>query len=203
MAFTYFFRDLQTLTLICDHALPVLRTRKTIDIWDAGCAMGQEPYTLAILLRERMSHMYFRNVKITATDIDSSDLFETIIRSGIYPAEQIERIPKELLEKYFLPSEQKSESQLTEEIRKAVRFQKHDLTSLQPVGQGFGIILCKNVLLHFSEQQRIQVIQMFHDSLIDGGFFATEQTQKLPEEVQHLFEPVVTNAQLFRKISVK
>lgn len=202
MAFTYFFRDLQTLNLICDHALPVLRGHRSIHIWDAGCAMGQEPYTLAILLRERMGYMYFRNVKIMATDIDGSDLFEQIIRNGVYPADQVERIPEELFPKYFEPAPQGSAYQISEEMRKALQFQKHDLTSLQSVGKDFGLILCKNVLLHFSEQQRIDVIKMFHASLIDGGFFATEQTQKLPEEVKHLFEPVVTNAQLFRKIPV-
>ncbi len=203
MAFTYFFRDLQTLTLICEHALPTLLTRRHIDVWDAGCAMGQEPYTLAILLREQMSHMYFRNVRIHATDIDGSNLFEEIIQSGTYPAAQVERIPKDLFDKYFVPSTQPDSYQLTDEIRKSVRFQKHDLTSLQPVGSGFGIILCKNVLLHLSEQQRIDVIRMFHASLMDGGFFATEQTQKLPDAVKHLFEPVVSNAQLFRKLAAK
>lgn len=59
MAFTYFFRDLQTLEMICKYSLPELRTRRYIKIWDAGCAMGPEPFTLAILLREQIGHMYF------------------------------------------------------------------------------------------------------------------------------------------------
>ena len=54
MAFTYFFRDVQTLELVRDHVLPFLKTRRYINIWDAGCAMGPEPYTLAIILRESM-----------------------------------------------------------------------------------------------------------------------------------------------------
>lgn len=200
MAFTYFFRDLQTLELICEHALPVLRTRRNINIWDAGCAMGPEPYTLALLLRERMGHMYFRNIRIQATDIDGSNLFGKIIEDGIYPREQVERIPEEILSKYFSPAHKTDHYQIAEEIRKVVTFQKHDLTSLNPVGQDFGIILCKNVLLHLSEQQRIDVIKMFYNSMIDNGFFATEQTQKLPDEVRDLFEPVVSNAQLFKKV---
>jgi chemotaxis protein methyltransferase CheR len=201
MAFTYFFRDLQTLEFICEHALPVLRTRRYIDIWDAGCAMGPEPYTLALLLRERMGNMYFRNVKIKATDLDGSNLFGKIISEGIYPREQVERIPKEIFDRYFVKAEKDDHYQFVDEIRKALSFQKHDLTSLEPVGSNFGIILCKNVLLHLSEQQRIDVLKMFHRSLMDGGFFATEQTQKLPEQVKDLFEPVVSNAQLFRKVN--
>lgn len=202
MAFTYFFRDLQTLELICEHALPVLKSKRHIHIWDAGCAMGPEPYTLAILIRERMSHMYFRNVKIKATDLDGSNLFGKIIEEGIYPREQVERIPKEILETYFTFDPETDSYQISEEIRRAVTFQKHDLTTLKPVGEDFGIILCKNVLLHLNETQRNDVITMFHQSLIEGGFLATEQTQKLPEAIKHLFEPVVSNAQLFRKVTI-
>jgi len=201
MAFTYFFRDLQTLELICEKTLPVLLTRKYINIWDAGCAMGPEPYTLAIMLHERMGHMYFRNIRIKATDIDGSNLFGEIIEEGVYSREQVERIPKDIFDRYFVPAQKEDHYQIIDDIRKAVTFQKHDLTSLEPVGKEFGIIICKNVLLHLSEQQRIDVIKMFHGSLIEGGFFATEQTQKLPDEVKSLFEPVVSNAQLFRKIS--
>lgn len=199
MAFTYFFRDLQTLELICEYALPYLKTKRYIKVWDAGCAMGPEPYTLAMLIREKVGNMYYRNVKITATDLDGSNLFEEIISNAIYPREQVERIPKEIFDKYFVKADKTDHFQIVEEIRKAVIFQKHDLTTLKSVGSDFGIIICKNVLLHFSEQQRIDVIKMFHESLMDGGFFATEQTQKLPDEVKHLFEPVVSNAQLFRK----
>jgi len=202
MAFTYFFRDLQTLELICEYALPYLKTKSYIKVWDAGCAMGPEPYTLAMLIREKVGNMYYRNVKITSTDLDGSNLFEEIISNATYPREQVERIPKEIFDKYFVKADKTDHFQIVEEIRKAVIFQKHDLTTLKSVGSDFGIIICKNVLLHFSEQQRIDVIKMFHESLMDGGFFATEQTQKLPDEVKHLFEPVVSNAQLFRKNKV-
>jgi chemotaxis protein methyltransferase CheR len=188
--------------MICDLALPVLKTRRYINIWDAGCAMGPEPYTLAILIRERMSYMYFRNVRIRATDLDGSDLFGKIIDEGNYPREQIERIPKEIIEKYFVWDQINDQYQIIDEIRNSVSFQKHDLTTLKAISNDFGIILCKNVLLHLSESQRINVIRMFHDSLVEGGFLATEQTQKLPEETKHLFEPVVSNAQLFRKVNI-
>ena len=201
MAFTYFFRDVQTLELARDHALPFLRTHRYINIWDAGCAMGPEPYTLAIILRESMGHMYFRNIRIKATDIDGSNLFGKIITDGIYPLEQVERIPRELFQKYFQETENAGNFQLIEEIRRAVTFQKHDLLSMQAAGKDFGLIICKNVLLHFPEEQRIKVIQMFHEALMEGGFLAFEQTQNLPREVSHWFQPVVANAQIFRKQS--
>ena len=199
MAFTYFFRDVQTLELACDYALPFLRTRRYINIWDAGCAMGPEPYTLAIILRENMGHMYFRNIRIKATDIDSSNLFGGVISEGLYPKEMVERIPENIFENYFEKDEKDRHYRVTGEIRRAVSFQKHDLLSLQPPGKEFGMVICKNVLLHFREDQRTEVIQMFYDSLMEGGFLVFEQTQVLPPEVSHLFEPMASNAQLFRK----
>lgn len=201
MAFTYFFRDLQTLEMICQYSLPHLRSRRYINIWDAGCAMGPEPYTLAILLREQIGNMYFRNVRVTGTDIDGSNLFEDIIKNAVYPWEQVERIPKDIFEKYFVADEKEKHYRIIDEIRKAVTFKKHDLLSITSIGQDFGLVLCKNVLLHFSEAQRIEVIKMFHSSLVEGGFLAMEQTQKLPKELVELFEPVVSNAQLYRKIT--
>ena len=200
MAFTYFFRDLQTLELIADHLIPFVSGRSRIRIWDAGCAMGQEAYTLAIILAERMGRFAFKNVQILATDIDGSDLFEDIIKNGVYPNEEIQRIPADLLEKYFQPAEKPGHSQLIDLIRQRVTYQKHDLLSLRSIGEEFCLVLCKNVLLHFQPQERTEVIRMYHQSLTPGGFFATEQTQKLPDGVSSLFEPVVSNAQLFKKV---
>jgi len=200
MAFTYFFRDMQTMEMIRDYVIPVLRTRRYIHIWDAGCAMGPEPYTLAIVLRENMGDMIFRNVNIHGTDIDGSNLFGKIIEEGMYPREQVQRIPKDIFNKYFSPADRPDHFIIAEDIRKRVSYQKHDLLSCEPIRDDFMLIICKNVLLHFNEQQRIDVIRMFHGALADGGFLATEQTQKMPPELEGMFEPVVGNAQLFRKV---
>ena len=199
MAFTYFFRDYQTLDAIRVHALPHLKTKQYIDIWDAGCASGQEPFSLSMIINESMSYMLFRNVRILATDIDESNQFEKTITEGKYPHELVRRIPEDLFQKFFKPDKTEGYFILSEEIKKSVTFLKHNLLTLMPPGKEFGLIVCKNVLLHFSETQRLQVIEMFHGALAEGGFFVMEQTQKLPVEADHLFEPIVSNAQLYRK----
>jgi len=201
MAFTYFFRDYQTLEMIREHVLPVIGSRSYINIWSAGCAMGQEPYTIAIILRENMGPMIFRNVRIYCTDIDTSDLFRKIIEDGSYPGEELERIPPEILKKYFSPDEERPGNfRIAEEIRKRLEFQKMDLLKYEAVRPNMGLIVCKNVLLHFSEEQRIQVLKMFYHALDDGCFLITEQTQKMPAELDRYFQQVVSNAQIFRKI---
>lgn len=200
MAFTYFFRDWQTLDLLIQHALPEMKQNKYINIWDAGCAMGPEPYTLAIMFRENMGRFLFRNVRIYATDIDESGHFGEIIAEGVYPNEQIQRIPPEIQAAYFSPDGREGYSQISEEIRKSVAFQFHDLLSLKPIREDFALIVCKNVLLHFTAEQRVEVIKMFHRSLSAGGYFVTEQTQKLPPETQHLFRQVTNAGQIFQKV---
>lgn len=185
--------------MIRDYVIPELRSRRYIHIWDAGCAMGPEPYTLAMVLRENMG-MTFRNVRIHATDIDNSNLFADIIKKGVYPREMVQRIPKPIFDKYFSPADEPDHYIISEEIRKCVEFTRQDLLELKPVRTGLNLILCKNVLLHFKEQERVDVLKMFHDAL-DGGYFATEQTQKIPPEMGDYFEPVVANAQLYRKVA--
>ncbi|WP_407357351.1 CheR family methyltransferase [Methanolobus sp. WCC5] len=199
MAFTYFFRDMQTLEMIRDYVIPQIRSRRYIHIWDAGCAMGPEPYSLAIVLRENMG-MIFRNVKIHATDIDNSNLFGDIIKKGIYPREMVQRIPEPIFSKYFSAADEPEHFIISEEIRKSVEFTRHNLLDMKPIRTGLNLVLCKNVLLHFREEERIEVLKMFYDAL-DDGFFATEQTQKIPEQMQQYFEPVVANAQLYRKVT--
>lgn len=202
MAFTYFFRDLQTLEIIRDKALPIMKTRQRIRVWDAGCAMGMEPYTLAIIFRENMGSMYFRNVRIFASDIDESNLFGKIIETGIYAKELVDRVPPEIVSTYFQSTTDGESVQISEEIRKAVTYRRHDLLTLKPVETGLNLVLCKNVLLHFNYEQRLDVIRMFHSALEADGFLAFEQTQKMPEEMKPYFRQVADNAQVFQRINI-
>ena len=85
-------------------------------------------------------------------------------------------------------------------MKARVNFQRHDLLSLaSPLDHPVEAIVCKNVLLHFSEAQRCDVIRMFHGALTSGGFLAMEHTQPLPDGVAPLFERVTQHARLYRK----
>ena len=201
MAFTFFFRDTQILELAVKKVVPAVMGRSKVKVWDAGCAMGPEPYSLAIMLAEAMGHFAFRNLTIYATDIDETDTFGSIIKNGVYHEEELRRLPEGIVDKYFRPNGKPGYFQIAETIRERVMFQKHNLLSLQPVGNDFSLILCKNVLLHFQPQERAEVMKCFHGSLAPGGYLATEQTQKMPKEAEHLFEQVASDGQIFRKVS--
>jgi chemotaxis protein methyltransferase CheR len=199
VAFTFLFRDLHTLELAVKYAVPSFLGRRRAWVWDAGCATGQEVYSLAILLAEKMNHFGSRNLRIEATDIDETGQFESIVREACYTCAEVERIPADLRQKYFEAAGD-NRMRVAEAICERVHFRRHDLLSLEPIGEGFSLIVCKNVLLHFSQQQRVEVIRMFHRALEPGGYLVMEQTQKLAPETENLFQQVVPDAQLFTKI---
>ena len=201
MAFTFFFRDKQTLEKAVIETIKTMCGREKIKIWDAGCAMGPEPYTLAIMFAEKMGVFAFKRVHIDATDLDQeSEDFGNIINNGVYRINQLKRIPKELFEKYFRKNNHSDSNYVVEKIiSDRVHFKKHDLRLLNPINNGYSLIVCKNVLLHLTNEQRIQVIKMYYDVLLPGGIYAMEQTQKMPKEVEHLFERISTGDKLFKK----
>jgi chemotaxis protein methyltransferase CheR len=198
MAFTFFFRDVEPLEHAVRFLMSTASGRSRVRIWDAGCAMGPEPYTLAILLAERMNPFAFRNVQIFATDYDAPLL--EILKEGVYPWEELQRIPTELFQKYFQLAENGDQFRVIDQIRQCIQPNVHDLLTYKAIRDGFSLIVCKNVLLHFQPEQRIEVIRMFHKALEPGGIFITEHTQKLPEELSPLFEQLVSDRQVYRKI---
>ena len=203
MAFTYFFRDRQPLERAIDHLLPSILSSSHVQIWSAGSAMGPEPYTIAILLRERLGHHQFRNIKILATDIDISDNFGKTIAAGRYNTSDLQRLPPHMYERYFTPDPDAPEfSIISSELRSAVEFHRHDLLTYTPISTGIKLIVCKNVLLHFTDEERIRVLEMFYHALSDDGVLLHEHTQKMPPELDAMFEQLFTDAQIFRKKKV-
>ena len=198
MAFTFFFRDVEPLEHAVRFLMSTASGRSRVRIWDAGCAMGPEPYTLAILLAESMNPFAFRNVQLFATDYDAPLL--EILKEGVYPWEELQRIPTELFQKYFQPAEKGEQFRVIDQIRQCIQPSVHDLLTYKAIRDGFSLIVCKNVLLHFQPEQRIEVIRMFHKALEPGGIFITEHTQKLPEELSPLFKQLVSDRQVFGKI---
>jgi chemotaxis protein methyltransferase CheR len=201
MAFTFFFRDEQILSLCVEHLVPFAMGRSNIRILNAGCAMGMETYTFAILLAEKMGKFAMRNVKIHAVDIDNENVdFGKTVTEGIYHQDHLQRIPPALFKKYFLPVDDKGHCIIHQDLRALVDFEKYDLLTLRPLRNDYSLVICKNVLLHFNYDQRVQVIQMFHDMLLKDGLLGMENTQNMPAELSGKFTRLVDYAQLYSKI---
>jgi chemotaxis protein methyltransferase CheR len=162
--------------------------------------MGQEPYTLSIMFAAKMNRFAFNNLRIDASDVESTGQFARMIEAAVYPGDELSRLPEGILEQYFEPADKPGHYRVIQSIRQRIVFQQHDLLSFKEIGQGYSLVLCKNVLLHFQPLERIEVLRMFHRALAPGGFFATEHTQEMPPELASLYERVIPNVQLFRKL---
>lgn len=200
MGFTFFYRDRHTLEQLVYQMINSFDINYPFKIWDAGCSNGAEPYTFAMILREQIGKEWFSKIKIIATDIDEYSNFEKIIPAGIYPKSDLERMPEEIFQKYFIKYDDFNRYIIIEEIKSKIKYIKHNLLSLEPVEKNFDVVICKNVLLHFSNQERIDVLKMYHLVLSKNGLLATEQTQSLPDELTDYFEKIIPNANIYRKI---
>jgi chemotaxis protein methyltransferase CheR len=202
MAFTFFFRDEQILSTTVKQLVPLVIGRRNVHILNAGCAMGMETYTLAILLAEAMGKFALRNIKIHAVDIDEENVdFGKTVREGIYHRDFLQRIPAELFSKYFQPADQENYYAVHPELRSLVTFQKYDLLSLKPLRTDYSLVICKNVLLHFNYEQRIRVLNMYWELLLKDGLLAMENTQQMPDELKYKFRKLIDYGQLHQKIS--
>lgn len=199
MAFTFFFRDLDAIEMIPEFVLPGIYGDDPVRIWDAGCANGPEIYSLLMYLKENVNPETFEKLRITASDIDKSNRFRDIIDCGRYKKNELMSVPSHILKKYFTKDEGAEIYTINCEFRGKIVYRKHDLLSLEPVENGFHLIICKHVLQHFSNRQQVSVIMMFYNSLNDGGYLLTEYSQVFPEVCENIFERVIPGRNLFRK----
>jgi chemotaxis protein methyltransferase CheR len=158
-----FFRDSSQFKTLQTVVLPqLLATNRRLNIWSAACSCGQEPYTLAMILNEMNSGFSHR---ILATDIDRSAL-EQAQRGGPYLPLDIKNVEKSILFKYFTHDE--AGYWVKEEIKKKITFQYHNLLS-DPFEQHFDLIVCRNVIIYFSDIIKDLLYRKFHQSLKIGG----------------------------------
>ena len=182
-------------------ALPLLSHKKEVRIWDAGCATGEEPYTLAMLLASNMGPFLFGNLDILATDHEESNFpqFENHIKNARYSRKDIFWVPDVFRNAYFLETDDPESFCLTQEIRDKVRYIKHDLFSYVSPESHKALIVCKNVLMHFNPEQQVRVLEMFHESLDINGFLVLDGAQRFPEEALRLFKRIRPSLPIYQK----
>ena len=170
------------------------KSDKTIRIWSAGCSTGEEPYTIAMIMKELLPPGF--STDITASDISLKSLMTA--REGLYPETRIAGIPQEFLSKYF---EKKSNGYvLTEEIRNMVKFDYHNLK--HDSGQrNLDIIFCRNVIIYFDEPAQKAVINRFWDAMSGHSFLFIGHSESL-FGMETKFEFIKTEwATLYRKFT--
>ncbi len=138
-------------------------------IWSAGCATGEEPYSIAMAAIEAFRGRFIEPVRILATDIHPE--FLEIARRGVYPAAALQKVPPAFLMRYFtsLPG---GAVRVNEEVRKLVVFDERNLSEFAsaPVSSDrYHAIFCRNVMIYFRPETTRRIVARFYDSLVDGG----------------------------------
>ncbi len=167
---TYFFRDRGPFDLLSKHALPQLRQEREktrrISIWSAGCSSGQEVYSLAMLFAEKPDLWTGWTIDILGTDVSSAVIDRA--RDGSYTQFEVQRgLGINEMVRWF--EESGDGWRATEQLRRMVRFQVHNLLEQPPHPGQFDIILCRNVLLYFSAEKRLAAFSRMTNALAEDG----------------------------------
>ncbi|MFW5795655.1 MAG: chemotaxis protein CheB [Alkalispirochaeta sp.] len=193
---TSFFRDPQIFERLAQEVVDEIveaGDEREIRVWVSGCSTGEEAYTLAIILRERMEHAgVSRDVKIFATDIDRNAIHFAAV--GSYPESIAADIPGEYLAKYFYKRD--DHFQITRTIREMVVFAAHNLVK-DPPFTNIDLVSCRNLLIYLELSAQVKVLQNFSFSLVRNGILLLGSSESIGE-MTDLFEPIHAKSRIFR-----
>ncbi len=196
---TGFFRDPETWEYLATEIAPQLLAARKPDsalrVWCAGCASGEEPYTVAMVLARVIGDASFRErVKIYATDIDEEALDQA--RHGAYVPRQIEDVPHDALERFFERTDQRYVFRT--DLRRCVIFGRNDLVQDAPISR-IDLLLCRNTLMYFTADTQRQILRRFHFGLDDDGYLLLGKSEMLITHTD-LFASVELKRRVFRKV---
>ena len=197
---TAFFRDPAAWEVLRTEAIPRIvassDTEEGIRIWSAGCASGEEAYTIAMLMAEAVGPDTFRRrVKIYATDVDDEALGRA--RAGTYSLKELSAVPAELRDKYFEVHGQRGS--FVSDLRRSVIFGRHDLMQDAPISR-LDLLICRNTLMYFTADSQARILARLHYALNDDGYLFVGRAEMLLTHA-NLFVPVDLKQRLFAKVA--
>lgn len=198
---TKFFRNWDSYASVQDKVVPSLfEMGDEIRVWSAGCASGEEPYSVAMLMHKhavenRIEHR-LEGVSIVGTDIDDDSLGAA--ERGIYGESALTETPRELRVRYF--DEMAGLYSLIPVARKMVRFQRGDLLGDPPPLESVHLLLCRNVIIYFEREAQDALFAAFHRAMAPGGYLVLGKVETLLGEARSLFSPVNARERIFRKV---
>ncbi len=144
---------------------------KNLKIWSAACSTGDEPYSLVMALSR---HIPLNMIKIVATDLDKQVIAKAKV--GLYNEKSIQSVPEDLKKKYF--TKVGLSYQISDEIKSRVEFREHNLLN-NDYPKGYHMIVCRNVLIYFTEEAKDEVFVKFRESLAPGGILFIGSTEQI------------------------
>ena len=203
-----FFRDTLTFELIADRILPPLILEKTrqgdhsLRIWSAGCAGGEEPYSVAILIHELLrKERRAMHPLLFATDIDAKAL--RFAAEAVYPFSSIKNIKYRLLTQYFAPDG--DGFRLSPEIRGTVAFSRYDMLDKkhrvppESIYGSFDLVLCRNLLIYYNHAYQDAIFDRLYHALAPEGRLVLGEAEAPTENYRRHFGRMVDASPIYRK----
>jgi chemotaxis methyl-accepting protein methylase len=197
---TKLFRNWETFDAIARLVIPALWDRgdDELRLWSAGCASGEETYSLAILLHRhavmRAQTSRLSKVSMLGTDIDRGSL--EAAERGEYLEPSFADTPVELRRAYFSPT---APHAVHPEVRRLVNFARHDLLRDPPPAGGVHLITCRNVIIYFDRATQEELFQRFHDALVPGGFLVLGKVETLFGPARSRLVTVESRERIFQR----
>jgi len=193
---TYFNREPLHFDALIEEFLPdymaakARKGKKELKIWCMPCSTGEEPYTIALHLLERLEGVDDWDIHIYASDIDSRVLEDA--QRGVYNARSVKHLPPKWVDDYFhhYNHEGAKQFEISDDLRNSIDFSKLNMTDATDVRKmrGMDVIFCRNVLFYFDEPTRRKVANHLHGALNRGGLFFISTTESM-SRVSSLFKP--------------
>jgi len=195
---TKFFRDVEAFERLEQQILPELIAQKSaqeeLRIWIPGCGTGEEAYSLAILICERLAESNQKiNVKIFATDVHRASIDHA--SAGIYSAESLSQISQDRLQRYFTRNGE--QYQVISDLRQMIVFAHHNVLRDAPFTK-LDLISCRNLLIYFQPQSQKKTVSFFHFALRTGGILFLGPSES-PAELSDEFETIDSRWKIYRK----
>jgi two-component system, chemotaxis family, CheB/CheR fusion protein len=194
---TGFFRDADAWDYLRETVVPEIleRNRGPIRIWTAGCATGEEPFSLAMTFAQVMGLADFRErVKIYATDVDEDALARA--RAAVYDERRVQDVPPAYLERYF--DRTGAGYVVVKELRRAVIFGRNDLVQDAPISR-VDLLTCRNTLMYFNAETQARMVRRMHFALVPDGVLFLGKAEMLLAHAE-LFTPVELKRRFFRRV---
>ncbi|MFA9556148.1 protein-glutamate O-methyltransferase CheR [Evansella sp. AB-rgal1] len=186
-----FFRNPKRWEVLENKIIPrLLQHQSSLKIWSAACSTGEEPYSLAIMLDNLLPK---NKISILATDIDTTILDRA--RMGFYPERSIKEVPENLLSMHF--TKEALGYKVQDDLKKLIKFKQHNLLSTT-YDTGFDLIVCRNVMIYFTEEAKDQLYMKFNNALKPGGVLFVGSTEQIYNPQKYNF--VTEDTFFYRKI---
>lgn len=156
---------------------PLLAKKKSLKIWSAACATGEEPYTIAMILSK---YLPLSCIRVLATDIDENIIAKA--KLGIYPESSLRELPTDVQKKYF--TNEGVMYKLSEDVKNTVTFKKQNLLS-DSYGGPYDLIICRNVLIYFTEEAKDLIYQKLSKALVTNGILFVGSTEQIFNPTQY------------------